>query len=49
MGCPRRLTNRLGAQAGAYELSAMGEAYMTSLKFEYMFWEMAYNQQDWLA
>ena len=43
----RRLVNRLGEQAGPAELAAMGQAYRTSLRFEYRFWDMAYNLEDW--
>ena len=43
----RDLADRLGAQAGALELAAMGEAYVTSLRFEHSFWDMAYNLEHW--
>ena len=43
----RNLANRLGEQAGPIELAAMGQAYLTSLRFEYRFWDMAYNLEDW--
>ena len=43
----RDLVNRLGSRAGADELEAMGRAYMTSLRFEYLFWDMAYNLESW--
>lgn len=43
----RNLANRLGAQAGPIELAAMGQAYLTSLRFEYRFWDMAYQLEDW--
>ena len=43
----RTLLNRLGDRAGADELEAMGRAYLTSLRFEYLFWEMAYRQESW--
>ena len=43
----RDLVNRLGIRAGADELEAMGRAYMTSLRFEYLFWDMAYNLESW--
>ena len=45
----RNLANRLGAAAGPAELADMGLAYLTSLRFEYLFWEMAYNLEDWPA
>ena len=43
----RSLANRLGDQAGPTELAAMGRAYLTSLRFEYLFWDMAYNLEEW--
>ena len=43
----RSLANRLGEQAGPVELAAMGQAYLTSLRFEYLFWDMAYNLEQW--
>ena len=43
----RSLVNRLGEQAGPAELAAMGQAYRLSLRFEYRFWDMAYNLEDW--
>ncbi len=45
----RSLVNRLGDRAGADELEAMGRAYLTSLRFEYLFWEMAYQLETWPA
>ena len=43
----RNLANRLGESAGPAEFAAMGQAYLTSLRFEYRFWDMAYNLEDW--
>ena len=43
----RSLAGRLGNQAGAVEQEAMTEAYLTSLRFEHMFWDMAYNVEGW--
>ena len=43
----RSLANRLGDRAGVDELEAMGRAYMTSLRYEYLFWDMAYNLETW--
>ena len=43
----RNLANRLGDQAGPAELAAMCRAYLTSLRFEYLFWDMAYNLEEW--
>ncbi len=43
----RNRANRLGDRAGPDELAAMGQAYLTSLRFEYLFWDMAYNLERW--
>ena len=43
----RNLVNRLADRAGPDELEAMGRAYMTSLRYEYLFWDMAYNLETW--
>ncbi len=43
----RNLVNRLGERSGADQLEAMGRAYMTSLRYEYLFWDMAYNLETW--
>ena len=43
----RSLADRLGNRAGPAEQEAMMEAYLTSLRFEHMFWDMAYNLKDW--
>jgi thiaminase/transcriptional activator TenA len=43
----RRLADREGERAGAAQRVAMQEAYLTSFKYEYLFWEMAYNLETW--
>jgi thiaminase/transcriptional activator TenA len=43
----RSLADRIGEHSGPAELSAMAEAYRTSLRFEYLFWDMAYNLEEW--
>jgi thiaminase/transcriptional activator TenA len=43
----RALTSRVAQDAGPRQLEAMAEAYLTSLRFEYMFWEMSYSQEEW--
>ena len=43
----RALADRMGEQAGAVEVDAMKEAYLTSLRFEHRFWDMAYNLEEW--
>ena len=43
----RALADRIGAGAGPDELAAMEEAYLTSLRFEHLFWDMSYNLEGW--
>jgi thiaminase/transcriptional activator TenA len=43
----RQLADWEGERAGAAQRAAMEEAYLTSFKYEYLFWEMAYNQEEW--
>jgi thiaminase/transcriptional activator TenA len=43
----RALADRIGEQSGPAELTAMSHAYLTSLRFEHLFWDMAYNLEDW--
>ena len=45
----RALADRIAERAGPDELAAMGEAYLTSLRFEHLFWDMSYNLEDWTA
>ena len=34
-------------EAGPRERQAMREAFLTSCRYEYMFWQMAYGQESW--
>ena len=43
----RELANRLAERSGSQEVAAMSEAYLTSLRFEHQFWEMAFNLEEW--
>jgi thiaminase/transcriptional activator TenA len=43
----RDMADRLGAEAGPAELTAMGQAYMDSVRLEHQFWDMAYNLEGW--
>ena len=43
----RELANRLAEQSGRKEVAAMAEAYLTSLRFERQFWDMAFNLEEW--
>ena len=43
----RTLADRVAQDAGPLQTEAMGQAYLTSLRFEYQFWEMAYSLEQW--
>ena len=43
----RTLAGRLGDAASPAERAAMEAAYVTSLRLEYQFWEMAYSLEEW--
>ena len=43
----RDMADRLGAEAGPAELTAMGKAYMEIVRLEHQFWDMAYNLEGW--
>ncbi len=43
----RGLVDTAAAQAGPQELAAMREAFLTSSRYEYMFWDMAYRMEGW--
>ena len=43
----RCLANKLAENASVGEVARMEEAYLTSLRYEYMFWDMAYNLEEW--
>ena len=43
----RSLANKLAEEASPREVARMEKAYLTSLRYEYMFWEMAYNLEAW--
>ena len=43
----RNLANRLGQDASQPQLDAMERAYITSLRYEYLFWEMSYRMEQW--
>ncbi len=45
----RSLANRLAEKASPSEIARMEEAYLTSLRYEYLFWDMAYNLEVWPA
>ncbi|MCH8987651.1 MAG: thiaminase II [Chloroflexi bacterium] len=43
----RDMAGRIGDEAGPAERDAMGQAYLTSVRLEHQFWDMAYNQEEW--
>ena len=43
----RALADRLAQGAGHVQVAAMEAAYLTSLRFEHQFWDMAYQLQAW--
>ena len=43
----RDMADRIGDEAGPTELAAMGQAYITSVRLEHQFWDMAYNLEGW--
>ncbi len=43
----RDLANRVGQGASPAERVAMADVYLTSLRYEHQFWEMAYNLEEW--
>ena len=45
----RSLADRLATPLRPEEAAKVEEAYLTSLRYEYMFWDMAYRQEEWLV
>ena len=45
----RSLTDELGNVASPAEQAAMEDAYVTSLRLEYQFWDMAWRLEQWPA
>ena len=45
----RAVTDRLGSVASPAEQAAMETAYVTSLRLEHQFWEMAWTLEQWPA
>lgn len=43
----RWLVDRAAAEAGEGQRRRMHEAFLTSSRYEYMFWEMAYRRETW--
>ncbi len=43
----RRFVDEAGSVANAGERATMAEAFLLSSRYEYLFWEMAYRQEEW--
>ncbi len=43
----RELLDKLASPAAPDELKRMEEAFITSSRYEYMFWDMAYRMEEW--
>jgi thiaminase/transcriptional activator TenA len=43
----RAMADRIGQEAGPSELADMTQAYETSIRLEYGFWDMAYGMEGW--
>ena len=43
----RALADRLAESASPTERQRMEEAYVTSTRYEYLFWDMAYSREQW--
>ena len=43
----RSLANRLAEEAGPRDVARMERTYLTSLRYEYLFWDMAYHLESW--
>ena len=43
------LVDQLSERSGPDTRAAMTSAYLTSARYEYMFWSMAYNLEEWIA
>ena len=43
----RAIADVVAEDAGPLQMEAMDQAYLTSLRFEHQFWEMAYKLEQW--
>ncbi|MFP3951514.1 MAG: thiaminase II [Candidatus Bathyarchaeia archaeon] len=43
----KELTNRFFSQSGKYVREKMKDHFMASIRYEYMFWDMAYTMEEW--
>ena len=44
-----QLVNRFAERSGPDTRAAMSRAYLTSARYEFMFWSMAYNLEEWVG
>ena len=47
VGWLRELLDGLTREARDSEMERLEEHFLTATRYEFLFWEMAYNQQDW--
>ncbi|MFH1560170.1 MAG: thiaminase II [Chloroflexota bacterium] len=47
VGWLRQLLDELTVGAGEKEIDRLAEHFLTATRYEFLFWEMAYNLQDW--
>ena len=47
MAAWREVVDRFGSQAGDTSREAMRRAFLTSSRYEYLFWDMAYRREQW--
>ncbi len=43
----REFLDSLTEEAGSREMSRLEEHFLTATRYEFLFWEMSYNLQDW--
>lgn len=43
----KHLINRVGEKADNEELEKMKDHFIIASRYEYMFWDMAYKQEEW--
>lgn len=43
----RGFVDKMAERAGQLELEAMRQAFLSSSRYEFMFWDAAYNRQQW--
>jgi len=43
----KRLLNKYSQDVGQWEILRMRNLYLTSSRYEYIFWDMAYKLEEW--